>query len=286
MIEKTMRIKVHFMTLAALLSGIAAHAAQQEADSWLSLVPGMELRWILINNHPPAGDSRILVVRIDPVMWKLEYVGLGTTMDSTIKTAREWAKAHGLTAAINAGMFNTDYRTPVGYVEFKGRIVSKKINRYQSIATFDPRDPHNGPFFRIFDLDSDGVTIESIRREFTSLVQNLRLVKRPRENRWGQQDKIWSEAALGEDKDGNILFVFCRFPFSMHDLNRELLSAEIGLVALQHLEGGPQAQLFLNAGKVELEMFGSHGTSFSDEEETATRWPIPNVLGIKRRVDK
>jgi hypothetical protein len=171
----------------------------------------------------------------------------------------------------------------VGYVECQGRVLSSKINGYQSIAAFDPLNPKKSPLFRIFDLDQEGVTIGSIRREYTSLVQNLRLLKRPGENRWKQQDKKWSEAALGEDCEGNILFVFCHLPSTMHDFNRKLQSAKIGIVALQHLEGGPQAQLFLNVGNVDLEMFGSHGVSPGKEMEVTTEWPIPNVLGIKRK---
>jgi hypothetical protein len=232
-----------------------------------------------------VGDSRIFVVRIDPAKWELTYVGIANTSDSMAKTARLWAKAHGLVAAINAGMYATDYRTPVGYVEYRGRVLSGKVNRYQSIAAFDPRDSRKGPHFRIFDLDREGVTVGSVRRDYGSLVQNLRLLKKPGENRWQQQDKKWSEAALGEDEQGNILFVFCRIPMTMHDLNGELLSAKIGLVALQHLEGGPQAQLFLGAGDVNLELFGSHSSSNGDEGGgTGSQWPIPNVLGIKMRM--
>ncbi len=69
----------------------------------------------------------------------------------------------------------------------------------------------------------------------------------------------------------------------MHDLNQELLSAGIGLVAAQHLEGGPEAQLYLHVGKVEFEMFGSYETSFREDDRNSAPWPIPNILGIRPR---
>ena len=69
----------------------------------------------------------------------------------------------------------------------------------------------------------------------------------------------------------------------MHDLNRELLTLEIGLVAAQHLEGGPEAQLYLQIGNVTHEMFGSYETSFRENDWNAVPWPIPNVLGIRPR---
>jgi hypothetical protein len=68
----------------------------------------------------------------------------------------------------------------------------------------------------------------------------------------------------------------------MHDLNQELLSAGIGLVAAQHLDGGPPAQLYVNLGGVELNLVGSYETSVREDDANTTAWPIPNVLGIRR----
>jgi len=65
----------------------------------------------------------------------------------------------------------------------------------------------------------------------------------------------------------------------MHDLNKELLASGIGLVAAQHLEGGPEAQLYLNAGGVQLEMFGSFETSFKENDTNS----IPGGSQYSRR---
>ena len=94
---------------------------------------------------------------------------------------------------------------------------------------------------------------------------------------------MWSEAALGEDSSGRALFIFSRSPFTMHEFNRKLLSLEIGLVAAQHLEGGPEAQLYLGIGNVTHEMFGSYETSFRENDGNTAPWPIPNVLGVRPR---
>jgi len=271
------------MFLVAFLIGVLVGLAPQSGSDWKSLAPGMELGRLMTKNPSSVGDSRIIVVRIDPTLWQLELLGRGATGDPEGQTAREWAKGYGLAVATNAGMFGSDYNTHIGYMEFRGQVNASRVNEYQSVAAFDPREQGSKPPFRIFDLDRQGVTVETIRQDYASLVQNLRLVRRPGENCWGRQVNKWSEAALGEDKDGKILFVFCRSPFSMYDLNRELLSAGIGLVALQHLEGGPEAQLFLSVGDFELELFGSYETSFREDDGNTTPWPIPNVLGIKRK---
>jgi hypothetical protein len=223
------------------------------------------------------------VLRIDPNLWDLQFVGLSQTGESVGRTARQWCERFELTAAINAGMFGTDFKTHLGYLRGRGHLNNGHVNGYQSVAAFDPLEGKQLPRYRIFDLDAAGVTMAAILRDYASAVQNLRLVKRPGSNRWSQQEKRWSEAALGEDTQGRILFIFSRSPFTMHDLNRELLSMGIGVVAAQHLEGGPEAQLYLHVGDEELETFGSYETSFRENDDNAAPWPVPNVLGIRRR---
>ena len=249
---------------------------------WQTLAPGMELGKFPASQPSSAGDSIITILRIDPNRWSLEFVGLSLDNESGGQTARRWSKAHRLTAAINAGMFGTDYSTHIGHLRFRDHVNNDNVNSYQSVAAFDPRR-EGLPHFRIFDLDSPGVSMQTIRQEYASAVQNLRLIKRPGLNQWSQQEKTWSEAALGEDESGRILFIFCRSPYSMHDLNEELLALDIGLVSAQHLEGGPQAQLYINTGDTEVELSGSHGTSFRDDNDISSAWPIPNVLGVRPR---
>lgn len=233
------------------------------------------------NTPSPIGDPRITVLRMDPKLWELEFAGIGGTGEASGHTARAWSQAHNFTAAINAGMFDTDGKTHLGYVRSRGQISNNKANTYKSVAAFDPGDPKRLPRFHIFDLDDGAPTLPRILTDYTSAVQNLRLIKNPGSNQWVQQNKKWSEAALGEDDQGRILFIFCRAPFSMHDLNQELLASGIGLVAAQHLEGGPEAQLYIHAGSMELEMIGSYETSFREDDINAIAWPVPNILGVR-----
>ena len=274
-----MRCLLLSVTLLVLLSGSTADAN----SGWRRLAPGIELKFLKASKPSSIGDSRIAVLRIDPALWNLELMGVSQNGEPAGHTAHEWCEKYNLTAAINAGMFAQDGKTHVGYSRFQEQVSSSRVNNYQSVAAFDPRDPKKAPPFRIFDLDAPGTTLPAILKDYASAVQNLRLIKRPNLNQWGKQDKKWSEAALGEDKAGRILFIFSRSPLSMHDLNQELLAAGIGLVAAQHLEGGPEAQLYFHVGKVESEMVGSYETSFREDDRNATPWPIPNVLGIRPR---
>ena len=267
------------LLLLALLPGLIAGSN----STWQTLAPGMELGYVTPREPSAAGDSRIAVLRLDPKLWELTAIGVSQTGESSGHTARTWCERHKLAAAINAGMFETDQKTHLGYMRCREHVYTAHSNKYQSVAAFDPRDGKSLPRFHIFDLDTPGVSMQSIAQDFDSAVQNLRLVKRPGSNQWSEQNKKWSEAALGEDDAGRILFIFSRSPFSMHDLNQELLGAGIGLVAAQHLEGGPEAQLYLHVGAFELEMFGSYETSFKENDSNSIPWPVPNVLGVRPR---
>ena len=255
----------------------------QPSSEWRTLAAGMEIRIVQSGKQKAVGDSKITVLRIDPGRWELELMGVFHAGESTSHTAREWSQKQKYAAAINAGMFQTDGKTHLGYLRSKDSVHNGRLNSYQSVMAFDPRQPDKVPALRMFDLDSPGVDLQAILADYASAVQNLRLVKRPGLNQWAQQSREWSEAAVGEDSEGRVLFIYSRSPFSMHDLNQELLGAGIGLVAAQHMEGGPEAQLYVHVGDTELEMFGSYETSFKENDENSAAWPVPNVIGVRPR---
>jgi hypothetical protein len=272
---------------AAILVLLALHSLSlgEAKTSWQTLASGMELRTLTISASEGVAEAKITVLRVDPKLWQMEFRGISQTGETESHTAREWSKRHDFAATINAGMFDKDFKTHLGYLVAGGHQNNKHLNNYRSVVAFDPRDPALPPF-RIFDLDADGTTARGIFNQYASAVQNLRLIKRPGTNQWTKQTRKWSEAALGEDEAGRILFIFSRAPFSMQDFNRELLAAGIGVVAAQHLEGGPEAQLYIHVGQTEMELIGSYETAFREDDSNATPWPIPNVLGLRPKAAK
>ena len=266
-------------TVLLLACTLPARAAAPTADTWKSLAPGLDLGTF----KTTAGDATINVLRIDPAKWTLDCLDVTRTDDNAGLTARQWCAAHGFTAAINFGMYAADNRSHVGYLEWRGVVAGQRTNGYQSVAATHPRPGSGQPPFRIIDLDDPKTTITDVLKDYESVVQNLRLIKRPGENRWKQQPKRWSEAALAEDDQGRILFVFLRSPLTMYDFNNELLALGIGVVAAQHLEGGPIAQLYVKAGGQELELVGGFETGVAEGIGNGTAWPIPGVLGIRPR---
>jgi hypothetical protein len=270
------------MFIFALLFGLIIHSIQSnDTNSWQTIAPGMDLRIINVKIPSTKNDKQITILRIDPKYWELVFAGISQTGEGSIKTALEWCKSHKLAAAINAGMFATDYRTHTGYLKYWDHVNSRYINNYQSVLAFEPVQGKNLQPFRIFDLDEPGVSIQTIEKDYNSAIQNLRLIKKPGINVWKQQERKWSEAAIGEDKEGRILFIFTRYPFSMLDLNETLLKSGIGIIAAQHLEGGPEAQLYIKIGDFELESCGSYETSYNEDNSNITSWPIPNIIGVR-----
>jgi hypothetical protein len=271
------RATVLFLASTALAAPATRGTGTEPA--WSSPAAGLAVRWVEPHTTATTGAPRILVVRLDPHLFAAEVVTPGPGAGAT--TARQAATARRLMAVINAGMFAADGTTHNGYLEVRGDVRARSVGKYQSVAAFDPRGPKVRAPFRIFDLDAGGATLATIRRDYGTLLQNLRLIRRPGENRWAPQKRRWSEAALGEDGEGRILLVFARSPSSMHDLARDLLGAGLGLVALQHLEGGPEAQLYVHAGALEIDLVGSYETGFYESDDNQRAWPVPNLLGFR-----
>ncbi|MEM7010850.1 MAG: phosphodiester glycosidase family protein [Verrucomicrobiota bacterium] len=266
-------IRMLLATIGGLILAFAA-CSREEAPNWNSLADGLELGQFELSQKSATGDSTIRILRVDPTHFELRVLCASELGHGSL-TASEWRERYDLVAVTNAGMFDVDHSSHVGYLRNGDHVNQPKTHPdYSSVAAFDPG-------FRIFDTDEVDFETE-IAPKFDVVIQNLRLIKRPGENRWSRQPKEWSEAALGEDANGNALFIFCRSPYSMHDLNLQLLDLPIDLVAAQHLEGGPEASLEIVIDDFSLSLMGSFETDFNENDANREFWPIPNVIGLAR----
>ena len=102
-------------------------------------------------------------------------------------------------------------------------------------------------------------------------------------NVWSQQPRLWSIAALAQDEAGRILFLHARSPLSVHDFIAAVQALPLSLTRAMYLEGGPEATLYVNAGGVEIERFGSYETGFNENDDNSSAWPLPNVIGVLPR---
>jgi hypothetical protein len=261
---------------------LSAGTVAAEPMQWRLLASGLELGRFARPARADNSEMHIVVVRVDPAHWDLR-LGLASETDGVDGlSAREWARRSGFAAVINAGMFATDYLTHIGYLQHREHVNNPRLSRYQSLAAFCPKIPEAVPF-KIFDMDAPGFSLDAVKRRYNCMVQNLRLIKRPGQNRWDPQPKTWIEAALGEDSQGRALMIFSRIPQSMHALNEALLALPLQIVSAQHLEGGPEAQLFVSVGDFSLEIIGGYENSSGAGSLLGAAWPLPNVIGIVPR---
>lgn len=113
----------------------------------------MEFQILNVPQNNSKGESKINILRIDPYLWELIFAGLSQADKGSTKTAKEWLESHKLVAAINAGIFATDYRTHTGYLKYRDHVNSRYFNNYQSVLAFDPPEYKDLPPFRIYDLN-------------------------------------------------------------------------------------------------------------------------------------
>lgn len=254
----------------------------QADEPWQRLDEGLEIGQFKLALYTVVGDSTVTILRIDPELWEFELVCAAEKGLPNRFSVKDWCLREGLTAAVNAGMYAEDYMSHVGYLRSGDHVNESRINHYQSVLGVDPVNPDDAGYM-LYDLDAPGVSMDEINERYGGVVQNLRLIKRPGENRWKQQPKMWSEVAIGQDDQGRALFIFCRAPYTMHDLNDALLALPIDLVAAQHLDGGPAAEMFVQTGSFTREWQGSYETDFSERDDLNKSLPIPNIIGIRKK---
>ena len=263
---------------AALLGApVPSPGASAPAVAWRSLGTGIEYALVVVprGGHGAGGDLHL--VRVDPRRARLSLV-TASEQGGLPRTAASWCKERSLAVAINAGMFQMDHRSNVGLLRAGAHRNNPKIHpSYRSILVFDPSEAARPA---VAMLDAEGPSWSAELGRYRSAVQNLRLIKGGRTSVWKSSPRRWSEAAVGVDGRGSVLFAFTRAPYSMQAFNGLLLGLPIGLDAAMHVEGGPEASLSIHAGGVDLDLAGSFETGFLENDGNAVQWPIPNVLGV------
>jgi hypothetical protein len=275
--------KVGPASAAAPASTPAPKSAPKELppEGWRELEPGLDLGSFTSPTPSEHGDSRITVLRVDPARFALELVSASATKEKRTHTAREWAQAEGLLAAINPSMYQADHLTSTHHMQTRGHKNNPRKVRENSILVFDPKEK-GLPAAQIIDRGCQDY--EALAAKYETHIESIRMISScTGENVWAQQPKRWSHALVGVDAEGRVLFIHCRSPFSTHDFVEILQALPLGLRGLQYAEGGPEAQLFVGAGGVELELFGSFETGFFESDLNTGAWPVPNVLGVVRR---
>lgn len=254
--------------------------AQAPAPAWQALEPGLE--WTLLDGPPSDGiaDGKIAVVRIDPARFELRLANASAPGQGGLLSARAWAYRTGASAAINASMYQEDYRTSVSLMRTRDHVNQRRVSKDKAVLAFDPL-VSGVPPVRIVDRECEDLADAGGR--YGTLVQSIRMVSCHRRNVWAPSERRYSTAAIGVDGAGRVLFVHARTPWPVHELVKALLALPLDLAQAMYVEGGPEAQLFARGGGREVERVGLFEAA-PRAPDPGRAWPVPNVIvAVKRR---
>jgi len=265
------------LLLLALL--IDTSGLQCEANTWREVDDGLFIGEFEAPTQPSFRQPRIFVVKVDPQKYSFKLLSASENGGKKM-TVREWTEKHGLVAAFNAGMYQTDGTTSVGYMKNFRHINNGKLNINNTVLAFNPIDD-SVPQIQIIDRECQD--FGKLKGKYQSFVQSIRMVSCEQKNVWSQQPTGWSTLAIAMDKSRNVLIVFSQQPYSVHDLIEVLLSLPIYIYNAMYLEGGPQASLYLSTKNNTIERYGGWEGSPDSHNPIQAWWPIPNVIGIVRK---
>jgi uncharacterized protein YigE (DUF2233 family) len=267
------------IVLAAALLATPAPAtpAAAEQATWQALEPGLETA-LLDGPASSSGDRKIAVVRIDPARFELRLLSASSPGEGALRTARDWAYRAGASAAINASMYQEDYRTSVSLMRTREHVNQRRLSKDKAVLAFDPLVSGISPV-RIVDRDCEDLDQASAR--YGTLVQSIRMISCDRRNVWAPSERRFSAAAIGIDARGRVLFIHARTAWPVHELAKALLALPLDLVQAMYVEGGPEAQLFARGGGREVERVGTFERTPAAASGPA--WPVPNVIAAVRR---
>ena len=251
--------------------------APGEPSAWQQLAPGLELGEFKAPQTSEFGDSKVRVLRIDLQRYRLRLLNASASKDGRPLSARQWTRQNGLVAAINASMYQEDYKSSVSLMRTRAHVNNPRLSKDMTILAFD-RKSTDVPPVKMIDRQCEDFDVW--QKKYTTMVQSIRMISCTGENVWTQQPQKWSTAAIGVDGQDRILFIHVGSPYSTHDLINILKQLPLDIARAMYAEGGPQAQLYIRIGKHEHEFVGSYEIEIQGNMKKLISRPVPNVVGI------
>jgi len=253
-----------------------------QSGPWRKVDEGLFLAHFDPSYEPPIKDLKITIVKINPMYYSFRLL-CASEFGKVRLTTKEWCNRYHLISAINAGMYQKDRLTNVGYMKNFSHLNNSRLNStYKAVLAFNRVDD-DVPEIQIIDLKCQ--EFEKLKSKYQTYIQNIRMISCNQENVWSKQDKRWSLAVLGLDKAGNVLFIFSEAPYSGYDFNNLLLSLPLSISNAMYLEGGREASLYLSANGLELDKAGISEMGFNESPIRSGGNPIPNAIGIIKKIN-
>ena len=287
------RIILTSCSLLLLLQSVAVASGE---IAWQELEPGLDLARVSVvfapsglsaeavpgeATEPPLPQSfqtaSTTLLRIDPEKF---VFSLYMASERGPKTFGEVGAGEGFVAAVNAGMFHRDRVTSTGYLRSGTHINNGHVAA--NFGAFFVANPKEAGIPQARVLDRSVNDWKTALERYDLVMQNYRMTAPGGRVIWKQASRIHSVAALSQDAKGRIFFIFCSKPVPAAEYMAALLRLPLNLETVMYLEGGFEAALFLNAGGVNVVEAGRHSSGLWGGSAGLL---LPNVLGVRRRVD-
>lgn len=252
---------------------------------WRQLEPGLEFATVKteIPKGAAIGDLSVLRVTMDRFDLHLLSARLLDLKDNP--TADRWAIDNGMTAVVNAGMFQRDHTTSVGYL----RVGNRKNNphrhkKHKAVLVSGPRKPGLPP---VALLDADCDEIWKHAGEYREVVQGIRMISCKGRNVWKPGGRAYRQVSVAIDGKERVLFIFRRSPCTSHQFAEQVRGSGLGVQRMMYLEGGSESSLFVRSSQGDIRLGGmiSLLTDLWSNGSDVKFIPIPNVIGIKKKTD-
>ena len=268
-------------------AGAAASAAPPPplvecAGTSREIAPGLRVERVRASVESPVavGDRCVTVVRAEPARWELRLMQARDSGGD--RTAEEWSARFGLAAVINASMYQSNGRSVGLMVDGEHAGNTSDNAKYGGFIAFGPSRDGLAPVAG-FGRDCAGFDLAAVRRDYRAVVQNYRLIDCSGQPIAWQDSKAFSAAVVGLDRQGRVVLIHSRTPYTMTQLAHILVAPPFELTFAMHTEGGPEASLFVHAGEFTAREIGSYETGFFTRDDHASFTPLPNVLGLVQR---
>ena len=277
-------VVVGIVVLVAAVGVAVFLGAEDRPDAaWTPVAAGIEYRAFAVEATDDYGAGRLQVVRVDPA--RADLVLLTATQEGDrLRTAGRWCREFGLAATINAGMYQEDRRTNVGYMRHRDQQANPSWHKeYHSVLAFGPRKD-GAPGAVMIDADAEGA--RKVLADYDAVVQNLRLIKAP-----GRKRLVPAGPALERGGDRDRPRGPRPLPLYAHVLDDvgvqpDAAGLAAGGRAGDARRGGPDASLSVCSGSMTVDANGGYETGLSDYDSESRQRPIPNVIGVRPRVTK
>lgn len=244
--------------------------------SWTPVDKGLDMG---VSTIPSADgfSGTLRILRINPQYYTLRIYS--ASQEGQSHTLREWVRRHGLVAAINAGMYAQDGVTGIGYLR-TGKIINNG-RAVSSMGVFFAAGPLLPDLPEVLFLERPSREERKQLEAYETVVQNYRLLSHDRRIQWTKEGSAHAIAAVGQDGEGRVLFIYLAEPVTCIYFSKVLLSLNADIRSVMYVEGGREAGLLLNSGKG-IALWGDRNAA-GFLPAGGLELPLPNIIGVKRR---